>query len=64
MDNDSWPPPANPNPFLPVRLQKQLNMPQASAKQQLDFTRKLTKRLQQENSHIIFSYAKQLDDQE
>lgn len=57
LDDENWPPPANPNPFLPFQLQQQLNMPHASAVRQLNYTREITRRLLQSAPNIILSYC-------
>lgn len=64
LDDTAWPSRPKPNPFIPVRLQKTLNMPSASAERELIYCQELTKQLQQSAEHIIFSYPEKKDDAE
>ncbi len=41
LNDHSWPEPARPNPFIPIKLQIEKNMPHASAERELDFSRRL-----------------------
>lgn len=57
--NDSvWPASCKPNPLIPQRLQKELNMPHASADRELQYSKRLTEQLKLNSNHIIFSYPK------
>jgi ATP-dependent helicase/nuclease subunit B len=62
LDDETWPPPSNPNPFIPIGLQKKLNMPNASAERQLQFSQAITKRLMHSAQNIVCSYTKNIDD--
>ena len=64
LDDTTWPSRPKPNPFIPLRLQKSLNMPNASAERELLYCKQLTKQLQQSATHVIFSYPIQCDDAE
>lgn len=65
MNRDSWPMPANPNPFIPLELQKQYDMPRSSPQRELLVAQKLTANLMQgAKFNVIFSYAKFVDDRE
>lgn len=55
-----WPAPPRPNAFLPLVLQRQHKMPQASAEQELEYAKVVTASLQAATQNIVFSYA-QLD---
>jgi probable DNA repair protein len=57
LDDEAWPPPARPNPFLPLALQRRLDLPNASAAQALDFARRHTQRLRQAAPVAVFSHA-------
>jgi ATP-dependent helicase/nuclease subunit B len=62
LDDTTWPPAARPNPFIPHRLQKTLNMPHANAERELIYSMKLTEQLKQNSTYCIFSHAeKNLD---
>lgn len=56
MHQQAWPPSAQPNPLLPVGLQRQWQMPKASAERELAYAEALTERLQTSARQIVFSY--------
>jgi probable DNA repair protein len=56
MHDGVWPRFITPNPFLPLSLQRSLNMPQSSAARELEFTRLMTDQLLESSSHVIVSY--------
>jgi ATP-dependent helicase/nuclease subunit B len=62
LDDRSWPPLPAPNPFIPHRLQKQLNMPNASAERELIYCQKLTDQLLKHSHTAIFSHSIQEDE--
>ncbi|MHB1947302.1 MAG: PD-(D/E)XK nuclease family protein [Gammaproteobacteria bacterium] len=62
LDDTVWPARAKPNPFIPLRMQKALQMPNASAERELIYCQELTKQLQQSTQSVIFSYPLQRDD--
>ena len=64
MTDDLWPGKPSPNPFLPLKLQRDKKMPHATAEAELIFARKMTSRLLQSAPEIIFSYPMQEADQE
>ena len=57
MDDLSWPPQPKPNPFVPKALQRQLNMPHATAERELRYCENITKQFKQSAKDIIFSHA-------
>ena len=57
------PPPARPNPFLPLSVQRTLGMPHSSAARELDFSRKLLGRLAGSAPQVVFSYPEWEGDQ-
>jgi ATP-dependent helicase/nuclease subunit B len=57
LDDMTWPASAKPNPFIPYRLQKALNMPHATADKEFAYSKKLTEQLQQSARNCIFSHA-------
>jgi probable DNA repair protein len=64
MDDMAWPPQPKPNPFIPKRLQRELNMPHATAERELIYCEQMTKQLQQSASQSIFSYAEKCEELE
>jgi ATP-dependent helicase/nuclease subunit B len=63
LDNQAWPPSAQPNPFIPYALQASYGLPHAHASRELYFAQLLTQRLKISAPQVIFSYAHQQDDQ-
>lgn len=59
MSEDDWPPAPRPDPFLPVRLQRQAGMPGAHAAQTLADARAVTDALCSAADHIVVSYPRQ-----
>jgi len=58
IDNRLWPAKANPNPFLPYDLQKQYQMPNATAERELEVSQQLLATLQTSAKQVIFSHCK------
>lgn len=58
LDHLSWPPPAKPNPFIPKRLQREKNMPHATAKRELAYCQHVMHQFQTAAPCVIFSFAK------
>jgi ATP-dependent helicase/nuclease subunit B len=57
MNDISWPPQPKPNPLIPKRLQRELQMPHASAERELFYCQQLLQQFGHNANHIIFSYA-------
>lgn len=57
LNDENWPAAAKPNPFIPLPLQRQFNMPHASASRELTFSRQLTERLVKSAPRVLLSYA-------
>lgn len=57
MGEDVLPSPPRPNPFLPINLQVQHQMPHADAERELDFACKVVERLKAASSDVVFSYS-------
>ena len=55
LDAESWPPAPQPNPFLPVGLQKKYNVPHASPEREFEYARGLTRRLLSSAEHVMVS---------
>ncbi len=57
LDDNQWPAPPRPHPFIPVHIQKKQNMPHATAERELEYTNHLLTQLCQHAEHVIFSWA-------
>ncbi len=64
MTDEAWPRAANPNPFLPMALQREVMSPRCDAKRELAYAQQVTERLAHSATQIIWSYAKQKGDAE
>lgn len=64
MNDQHWPPPARPNPLLPIKLQRDLNMPNTDTDIQAGFAQKVQQRLINSSSEIIFSWSHKEADRE
>lgn len=62
LQENAWPPPARPNPFLPVSFQVRHGLPHADASRESRFAKLVTDRLQAAAPFVIFSYPLQEDD--
>ncbi|NCF27811.1 MAG: hypothetical protein GWP69_10545 [Gammaproteobacteria bacterium] len=58
LHHQAWPEPARPNPFLPIKLQRELQMPRAGSEQQLDWARTWTARMLASAPEVIVSYPR------
>lgn len=56
LDDDTWPAAASPNPFIPYELQKEQQMPHATAERERLYTQQMMHRLEHSATHIVFSY--------
>ncbi len=64
MNDQHWPPPARPNALLPIKLQRDFNMPNADTDIQADFAQKVQQRLINSANAIVFSWARKEGDRE
>lgn len=64
LTSEVWPATPQPNPFIPIDLQIQYKLPQATAERELEYAQKLTKRYLQSSDNIIVSYTKVDQDKE
>ena len=55
INDDIWPPKSNPNPFIPISYQKQMQMPHASSCRELDFALHIWHRLLKQSPIIMLS---------
>ncbi len=56
LHDAAWPLPPNPNPFIPLTLQRARGLPHASEARELQFARTLTQRLLTSANEIVVSY--------
>ncbi|UTW46152.1 PD-(D/E)XK nuclease family protein [bacterium SCSIO 12696] len=57
-DDRQWPPPPEPNPLLPVKLQQQQRTPRSSAELELQLAQKLLDTYQSRAGDAVFSYSR------
>ncbi|MGS2723838.1 PD-(D/E)XK nuclease family protein [Porticoccus sp. GXU_MW_L64] len=57
MDDRQWPPPPEPNPLLPIDLQRRHNMPRASAERELQLAQQLLTTYQSRTDELLFSHS-------
>lgn len=62
LTDEAWPRPPNPNPFLPMALQRTQGVPRADALRELDYAKQITLRLVKSSPEVVWSYPQQLDD--
>jgi ATP-dependent helicase/nuclease subunit B len=59
---DRWPPPASPNPLLPIDWQRDRGVPRASAQRELAYAQRLTDDFARAAVEVVFSSAATVDD--
>jgi ATP-dependent helicase/nuclease subunit B len=64
LHDEALPGPARPHPFLPVSLQRQYQLPHASAEREWEFAGKLMARIQGSARNIVLSYPEWEGDQQ
>jgi ATP-dependent helicase/nuclease subunit B len=64
LDDDTWPPPPSPNPFLPLQVQRAAGLPNADARIQLRYAQRTMTRLLASAPDIVLSHAARVDDRE
>lgn len=64
LHQQAWPPSPQPNPLLPLQLQRQHNMPHASSLRELSFAKSLTDNYRHCADHVIFSSPEYDEDSE
>lgn len=62
LTNEAWPRMPNPNPFIPMPLQRQYGLPRSDANRELDYAQKISQRLASSSQHVIWSYPQQMGD--
>jgi len=64
LDAGAWPPKPNPNPFLPLAMQRAAGMPGSSADLQFRFAQRVIKRLCSSAPEVVCSFAAHAADEE
>lgn len=64
LDDTHWPSPPNPNPFIPIALQKIWKMPHATAERELTYCHHIMEQIIHHTEHVIFSHAEKNHDLE
>jgi ATP-dependent helicase/nuclease subunit B len=64
LDDEHWPPPQRPNPFLPLAVQRAAGLPQCSPADALAAARGITRRWCVSADEVVLSHALQEDDRE
>lgn len=59
LTNEAWPRMPNPNPFIPMHLQRQYKMPRSDASRELVYAQQISHRLVKSADTVIWSYPKQ-----
>lgn len=62
LDDEHWPPPGRPHPFIPYALQREHRLPHASATQELDYAQRMTARWQRAAGELVLSWPQQEQD--
>jgi ATP-dependent helicase/nuclease subunit B len=62
MNHSQWPPNPEPNPFIPLQLQRQKNLPRSSVEREALIAQTLTEDFLHSADRIVFSYASMLDE--
>lgn len=58
LSDEAWPRMPNPNPFLPMALQRQYGLPRCDAQRELRYAQHVTRRLRLAAPHQVWSYAR------
>lgn len=64
LTDEAWPRMPNPNPFLPMALQRDQRSPRCDAKRELDYALQVTERLADSAPAVVWSYAQHQGDAE
>jgi len=62
LDDEHWPPPSRPHPFLPFALQRERGLPHASAVQELAYAQRMTARWCAAATEVVLSWPRQDQD--
>ncbi|MFP4667270.1 MAG: PD-(D/E)XK nuclease family protein [Desulfobacterales bacterium] len=58
LHHEQWPPPARPNAFVPVDIQRSSGLPRCSPARELSYSAKITERLIESAKETVCSYGK------
>jgi ATP-dependent helicase/nuclease subunit B len=64
LHDEDWPEPCNPNPFLPISLQREKGIPRSSPERELEFATLITKRLLSSGTNVFLSHSERIEDRE
>lgn len=64
MSDDVWPQAPRPNPFIPFHLQRDRRLPHATAEVELDYGRRVARRLLAAAPEVVASHPRRVDDRE
>jgi probable DNA repair protein len=64
LNDETWPGPPSPNPFLPLSLQRNAGVPRCCPERELAFATLVTERLLASSPDIVLSYPTRKDDTE
>jgi ATP-dependent helicase/nuclease subunit B len=64
LHDEAWPGPCNPNPFIPITLQREKGIPRSSPERELEFATLITKRLLKSGTNVVLSYPERTEDRE
>lgn len=64
LQDQTWPPAPNPNPFIPLQLQREVDLPHSSANRELNYCRAITQRLCKSANQVILSYPERIEDRQ
>ncbi|MFM9969887.1 MAG: PD-(D/E)XK nuclease family protein [Burkholderiales bacterium] len=62
LSEDAWPLPANPNPFIPVALQKRAGVPEASSSASHELDARIMRRWLAQAGEVVFSHPLKAED--
>ena len=64
LDEESWPAPPAPDPFIPLALQRERNLPHASPQREHEFARRALERLLASAPRVVASWAHRVHDED
>lgn len=62
LHREAWPSDPQPNPFIPLLLQRRHDLPRSSAARELKMARQFTERLSQGGKEVVFSYPLMIEE--
>ena len=62
LDDEHWPPPARPHPFIPFALQRAAQLPRSSGAQQTSLAERVLARLRSAADEVVLSHPQREDD--